>query len=123
MFVPALSPKTGLPVILACVVFASCSPKMAPEGHYQDSPVTADGSPVDWRLPLRFSNAGFTMQYNVTNDAQNLYVCVSSGDVATQLRMLRSGMTLYFDPKGEKNKDISIHFPIQKRPDPATYRS
>ncbi|HEY4107806.1 hypothetical protein [Puia sp.] len=47
-------------------------------------------------------NSGFTMQYNVTNDDKDLYVCVSSGDEAAQLRMLRSGMTLYFDPKGEK---------------------
>lgn len=123
MLVPSLSLRSGMSLILACVFLANCSPKLAPEGHYQDSPVTADGNPADWKLPLRFSNAGFTMQYNVTNDGRNLYVCVSSGDVSTQLRMLRSGMTLYFDPKGEKSKDISIHFPIQKRPEPGGYRS
>ena len=123
MFVPSSFRNTGISVAFSCAVLVSCSPKLAPEGHYQDSPVIADGSPTEWTLPLRFSNAGFTMQYNVTNDGQNLYICVSSGDEPTQLRILRSGMTLYFDPKGEKSKDISIHFPIQKRGDPGGYRS
>ncbi|HEY4336319.1 MAG TPA: hypothetical protein VGM89_10485 [Puia sp.] len=116
MFVPSL--KSAAPAILACAILVSCSPKLAPEGHYQSSPVMVNGSPADWTLPLRFSNAGFTMQYNITNDDQNLYICVSSGSGPTQLRILRSGMTIYFDPKGEKNKDIGIHFPIQKRTDP-----
>ena len=117
--------KMGLPVLalVSFSLFIGCSPKLAPEGHYQESPVTADGSPADWSLPLRFSNANFTMQYNVTNDNKNLYVCVSSGDENTKMRILRSGMTLYFDPKGKKNKDINIHFPIQKQPNADGYRS
>src|ERR1700761_4143337 len=95
-------------LLMASIFITGCSPKLAPEGHYQDSPVTADGSAADWTLPLRFGNSSFTFQYNVTNDDKNVYVCVSSGVESTQMRILRSGMTLYFDPKGEKNKDISI---------------
>lgn len=110
--------KWTLP-LLAGLLLAACSPKLAPEGHYQDTPVTADGVPGDWALPLRFSNASYTLQYNVTNDNKNLYICVSSADDNTQLRILRSGMTIYFDPKGKKGKDISLHFPIQKMSDPA----
>jgi hypothetical protein len=118
-------PKRWLPrliVLPALISFAACSPKLAPEGHYQDAPVTADGVPSEWKMPLRFTNTAYTMQYNVTNDDQNLYVAVSSLDDMTQLRILRSGMTIYFDPKGKKNKDISLHFPIQKGPDQNGYR-
>lgn len=107
-----------LPALLSGAFFVSCSHKLAPEGHYQDSPVVADGNTDDWHLPLRFSNQTYTLQYNVTNDDQNIYVCVSTGDAATQLRMLRSGMTIWFDPKGEKNKTIGLFFPIRKQPDP-----
>jgi hypothetical protein len=107
---------------LSGLLFTACSPKLAPVGHYQEAPVTADGNPGEWPLPLRFSNAGYTLQYNVTNDDKNVYVCVSSADEATQFRILRSGMTLYFDPKGDKNKDISLHFPIRKQPDPNASR-
>ena len=110
-------------LFISTLLFATCSPKLAPVGHYQDTPVNADGNPADWTLPLRFSNSRYTLQYNVTNDDTSLYVCVSSADEATQFRILRSGMTLYFDPKGDKHKDISIHFPIQKQPEPGSYRS
>ena len=117
------SSSRWLPCVLAVIALAACSPKLAPEGHYQDAPVTADGIPSEWKIPLRFTNSAYTMQYNVTNDDQNIYVAVSSFDDITQLRILRSGMTIYFDPKGKKNKDISLHFPIQKAPDPNGNRS
>jgi hypothetical protein len=123
MCISPSSPRRWLPCVLAVIAFAACSPKLAPEGHYQDAPVTADGIPSEWKIPLRFTNSAYTMQYNVTNDDQNIYVAVSSFDDITQLRILRSGMTIYFDPKGKKNKDISLHFPIQKAPDPNGYRS
>jgi hypothetical protein len=102
-----------------------CIHKMAPEGHYQDTPVVADGIPDDWSLPLRFSNPAYTFQYNVTNDGKNIYICVLSRDEATQLRILRAGMTIYFDQKGNKNKNIGLHFPLLKQPDPerGRYRS
>jgi hypothetical protein len=120
MCTPPLPAKRWAPLFLSGLLFAACSPKLAPVGHYQDTPVAADGQPGDWALPLRFSNQSYTVQYNVTNDNNNLYVAVSSTDDATMFRILRNGMTLYFDPKGDKGKDISLHFPIQKQPDPGS---
>lgn len=114
MCTPRLAARHWAAFFLSGLLFTACSPKLAPVGHYQDSTVAVDGNPADWALPLRFSNTAYTLQYNVTNDSKDLYVCVSSADDATQLRILKSGMTLYFDPKGDKNKDISLHFPIQK---------
>jgi len=106
----------------AIIVLASCSHAMAPEGHYQDSTIVADGNAADWGLPLRFGNESNTLQYNVTNDKKNIYICVLSANKITQLRILRFGMTVYVDPKGEKHKDIGLHFPISKQPEPADYR-
>jgi hypothetical protein len=105
------------------LALAGCAHKLAPQGHYQTTPVVANGIPDDWSLPLRFSNAAYTFQYNVTNDNQNVYVCILSRDETTILRMLRAGMTIYFDPKGDKNKDIGLHYPLRKQPDPANFRN
>lgn len=116
----ALIPGALVSVIMLCT---ACSHKMAPDGTYQATPVVADGVADDWKQPLRFSNADYTLQYAVSNDNKNLYVCVLSKDDGTQLRMLRSGMTIYFDPKGEKNKNFSIVFPIPKQPDPNAYQN
>lgn len=120
MSFPPVSPKSLIAATLVSgtLLLTGCAHKIAPDGHYQDTPVMADGNADDWSLPLRFSNESYTLQYNVTNDNKNIYVCVLSRDEATQLRMLRAGMTIYLDPKGAENKGISLHFPLRKQPQP-----
>jgi hypothetical protein len=109
----------ALPIVLASAFWlAACSHKMAPLGHYQTTPVVADGIADDWTLPLRFANSTYTLQYNITNDNKNIYICVLSRNEQTMLRMLRAGITVYFDPKGQTSRDISLHYPLRKQPDP-----
>jgi hypothetical protein len=115
--------KAWATVLLSGLILASCGHKLAPEGHYQTTPVVADGIPNEWDLPLRFSNANYTFQYNVTNDRKNIYICILSRDETTMIRMLRAGMTIFFAPKGDKSKDISLHFPLRKQPDPRNNRN
>ena len=107
--------------VVLCACVCACSPKSAPQGHYQDTPVTADGTTDDWRLPLRFSNEKYTYQYNVTNDDKSIYICVLSSDNATVKRILKDGMTIYFDRKGKNGKDMSLSFPIRKDDDDDNY--
>jgi hypothetical protein len=98
----------------AAFLYIGCSKKLMPEGRFQDKPVVVDGKIDDWELPLRFSDPSYSMQYAVTNDNKNIYVCIYTKDQAFQLRMLRAGMSICFDPKGEKNKNMSLVFPIRK---------
>ncbi len=66
--VPLSLQRTGALLLLSGILLTGCSHQLAPEGHYQDTPVAADGSPSDWKLPLRFSDESYNLQYNVTND-------------------------------------------------------
>jgi hypothetical protein len=123
MPIPLIPQKWLVTTLVYGMLFCTgCAHKLAPEGHYQETPVVADGSANDWSQPLRFSNPEYTLQYNVTNDSKNIYVCVLSRDEPTELRMLRAGMTIYFDPKGDKNKEIGLHFPLRKQPEAETAR-
>jgi hypothetical protein len=94
-----------------------CSPKLMPEGHFQNSPVVIDGKINDWGLPLRFSNPEYSMQYSVTNDDEKIYICVYSKDESFQKRILKAGMSICFDPKGEKDKTMSFVYPVKKPED------
>ncbi len=97
------------------VFFTSgCSHQLAPFGHFQETSVVADGNADEWTTPLRFSNALHTFQYSVTNDKKNIYICIISTDENMELKMLRYGINIYFDPKGEKDKNISLEFPVRK---------
>ena len=50
---------SALPALaILAFVLGSCAHQLAPYGHYQDTPVVADGNTEDWNLPLRFSNPG-----------------------------------------------------------------
>ena len=119
-----MSRKFLLPLLAFSVILhSSCSHKLAPEGNYQATPVVADGKINDWKLPLRFSNSDYTLQYAVTNDNKNLYICVISKDPITVQRIMKEGMNVYLDPKGAKNKEISIVFPVRKAADPARSRN
>ncbi len=91
-----------------------CTHQLAPFGHLQETTVVADGNADEWALPLRFSNPEHTFQYSITNDQKNIYICIISTDENTQTKMLKYGMNIYFDPKGEKNKNISLEFPVRK---------
>lgn len=91
-----------------------CSPKEYPLGKYQNTAIIADGDATDWGLPLRFGNETGSLQYSITNDLENIYISVASSDQATQMKMLRSGINIFIDPKGKKSKDISLIYPFKE---------
>jgi hypothetical protein len=108
-----------LTLVSGAIILGGCSKNLAPTGHYQEIPITIDGNINDWGLPLRFSNPEYSMQYAVTYDDKNIYICVYSKDPSFQKRILKAGISIYFDTKGEKNKTMGLFFPIIKPADPA----
>ncbi len=102
-----------LPLFLT-VLLISCAHNDAPQGHYQTLPVTADGNASEWQLPLRFTNKEYTLSYNITNDNKNIYVVMTTNDDDMERRILRSGVTIYFDWKAENNTLVSLTYPEKK---------
>ncbi len=85
-----------------------------PQGNYQTESVIADGNPSKWQMPLRFANKDYTLLYNITNDKKNIYIVIVSKDDEMERRILKSGITIYFDSKGENNRKISLTYPERK---------
>jgi hypothetical protein len=95
------------------VVFSNCSPKQYEVGKYQNDPIIADGDATDWGLPLRFGSEEGSLQYSISNDKENFYISVASNNQQTQMSILRAGLKIYFDPKGNKATDISLIYPYK----------
>jgi hypothetical protein len=89
-----------------------CSPKLYPVGDFQSSPILVDGDAIDWELPLRFVSEKEGLRYSITNDNENIYVCVASDFMPTQMRMLRAGISIYVDVKGKEGKSMGVNFPF-----------
>src|ERR1700744_4874058 len=69
-----------LSFIAPILASTGCARSSAPQGHFQETPVVADGNTGDWTLPLRFSDASYSFQYSITNDNRNFYICVFTKD-------------------------------------------
>jgi len=108
-----------LPLALMTACRSSRSSGSAQEGQgqpssWQKQPLTIDGNDSDWVRPLPGLDAAEKLTYAMTNDADNLYVMISTKDAAEQNKILSGGMTVWVNNQGEKNSDqaIGLGFPL-----------
>jgi hypothetical protein len=99
-------------IIFLFNILTGCSNKTYPTGTYQERPVNVDGDLSEWNEPLRFSSSGGQVQYNVTNDNDNIYISLETHDDATALKILRAGVNIYIDPATGQSKNICVAFPL-----------
>jgi len=52
------------------------------------------------------------INYRFTSDANNLYLNIKTSDRDNIMSMLRSGISVYFDTKGKKKKNVYVRYPI-----------
>src|ERR1041384_3535544 len=106
--------KAASVLLLSVYVLTSgCSKTIYPLG-WQATPVTVDGNLSDWTLPLPFYDPETKLNYSITNDAKNLYICMRTNDLQAQMKMLRAGFTLWLDVAGKKNQSTGIRYPLSQ---------
>ena len=81
-------------------------------GVWQAQPIKIDGKNNDWPSPYPEYDDKAMLGYAVSNDKENLYITVETGDLATELKILRNGLTVWIDRKGDKDEVTAINFPI-----------
>ncbi|MBP1650507.1 MAG: hypothetical protein H6Q26_664 [Bacteroidetes bacterium] len=89
----------------------SCNRNIAPQERFQSSPIDPDGNASEWTMPLRYANSQYTLSYSITNDSRNIYICVMTSDPEMKHRIMKAGMSLYFDPKGKQKKKMALVYP------------
>ena len=104
-------------IILILIFAVSCSStkhsksKRLP-GTWQAQPIIIDGNNKDWPSPYPEYDDKAMIGYAVSNDKDNLYITVETGDPATQLKILREGLTVWIDKTANKDEVTAINFPI-----------
>ena len=94
-------------------VLGSCGPSLF-ESLWQEKPVTVDGIANEWSVPLRLYDYKSTLNYTFSNDEKNIYVCIRATVDQMQKKIFRSGIQLWIDTLGKKNKTTGILFPLRK---------
>ncbi|MFN8285845.1 MAG: hypothetical protein U0V74_03775 [Chitinophagales bacterium] len=83
------------------------------QSNWAPKPVTLDGSAGEWPQPFRYYDGVTHLQFAVANDTANLYVCLLVNDEATQHRIFRGGLNMWFDAKGKKKETVGLTYPLK----------
>lgn len=87
-------------------------------GTWQAQPVVVDGNNNEWPSPYPSYDAKAMIGYAMSNDSNNLYLTIETGDEMTQMKILKAGMTLWIDTSGGKNQNMAINFPLPNNNEP-----
>ena len=103
--------QTCLALLILCI-FSSFTHKIYDSLVWQSKKVKVDGKINEWPNPLRFYNDKSKVNYTITNDRKNLYICMKISDVTAQIKALRGGMEFRIDTMGKKSFPIALIYPI-----------
>ncbi len=101
-------------VSVLAIVFVVSAKEKTFESIWAVSPLTIDGLVSDWEgSPLHMEKKVKT-EYAFRNDADNLYVLFKFNDLKYLSSIEITGMTLWIDTSGKKDKDRGIKFTKKK---------
>ena len=101
-------------VIFVIFTFSSCSKKIY-ESNWQSTSNIEDLKAPEWQIPLKYFDSKSKLQYIISNDDKNLYICIRATDEQSIFKIMRSGIQLWIDTTGEKNKKTGVFFPIPQK--------
>jgi hypothetical protein len=81
-------------------------------GTWQSQPIIVDGDSKDWPSPYPNYDAKSMVAYATSNDKDNLYITMETGDDLTQIKILKRGLTVSIDTTGKKEQTFKIDFPL-----------
>ncbi len=81
---------------------------------WQNNPIIIDGDASDWETMPRFFNSDANVQYEIRNDAKNLYIILKSTDKATQMQLQQAGFSVIFKLKNQSVSKCNITFQAPK---------
>jgi hypothetical protein len=81
---------------------------------WRDREVTVDGLDAEWQGAVSYIEKE-NIAIGLLNDEDYLYICLATVDARRVRQILGSGLTLWFDPEGGKEKRLGINFPLGKQ--------
>lgn len=114
-------------VSIALIFFAAgCSASRKSQGDELPTstalqqPIVIDGSDEDWTRPLPGFAKTENISFEIANDAENLYVLISTKDQLEQQKIIQGGMTVWVNTNADKSQSgaVGIGYPLDSRNDP-----
>ena len=109
--------RCWLALLPAALLLPGCSrqPMASSVARFAAAPPAIDGQPTDWADSLRYDPTS-KLQYQVLNDSRTVYVRLKVADQGTQARVLRRGLTIWFDTTGRNQHQFGVRYPLGGTP-------
>jgi hypothetical protein len=102
-------------IAISLFILSGCAPKYIYKANWQNTPVVIDGKTNDWEVPLRFFDTKTKLNYSVSNDAENLYICIRATDDDNVSGITKRGLQIWIDTTGKRSHQVGILCPIPKK--------
>lgn len=98
-------------ISLSTVLSVGCGSSLKLNSNWRHQEITVDGEQTDWQDAMTFVEKK-NVSIGVANDAEFVYVCMTSTDRQLLRQIMAMGFNLWFDPEGGKEKRFGIRFPV-----------
>jgi hypothetical protein len=102
-------------IAISLFLLSGCAPAYIYKSNWQTTPVTIDGKTNDWEVPLRFFDTKTKLNYSVSNDGENLYICVRATDDDNVSGITRRGLQIWIDTTGKRSHQVGILCPVPQK--------
>jgi uncharacterized membrane protein YgcG len=79
--------------------------------------ILVDGDLNEWNTSIGYKDNTTTLTTFITADSTNLYIAVRVDQQWLQMKILKMGMQIYFDPSGNESKSQYIAYPVMLQAD------
>ena len=100
----------GVLGLIMCFVFVSCENYQI-ISQWRDKDIVVDGKSGDWLDDLTYVEE-FNISVGMANDTDFIYICAVVENPLVRMRVMRQGLTVWFDPNGGRKKILGIRFPL-----------
>lgn len=91
-------------IILLLIFFSSCVPLNTVTSLSENNKTTDK---------FRYYDSKSNVRYYISNDAENLHISLNASERTAISKILKTGLTIYFDVEGKKSTKVSVKYPIK----------
>ncbi len=78
-----------------------------------DQPPQIDGKTADWPEKFPYYDKGNKVNYLISNDDRNIYLCIRTYDPVSQQKIMRAGVTIQFTAGTKGRNKATITYPMK----------
>jgi hypothetical protein len=101
----------GLCLILSSAMQTGCAMHKVASAWHGNYNLIADGSDSEWQAEPRYYDEANQVAIRAMNDMKGIYLCFSTGDNKLKQTITMTGLTLWLDPEGGKNRIFGVGIP------------